>query len=125
MPVEIQVVFKSPLYSTKAICLRGAKRAGHAESELTVERDEDGWVYYVLREVEVVAKPVKVPSYKLMYNTNKSAIENPVKFIHAYLDENPDLKRKQAVFDLTSKFGINFSTARTQYQRWYSERKGE
>ena len=67
----------------------------------------------------------KIPSYKLMYNVSKSAVESPVKFIHAFLDSHPDLKRKQAIFELVSKHGINFSTARTQYQRWYSERKGE
>jgi hypothetical protein len=124
MPTEIQVVYKSPPYASKSTCLRGAKRAGHGEEALNVEKDDDGWVYYVLKEIEVADKPKRVPSYKLMYNTNKSAIDNPVKFIHDFLNAHPDLKRKQAIFELTSR-GINFSTARTQYQRWYSERKGE
>lgn len=124
MPSEIQVVFKSPPYASKSTCARGAKRAGHGEESLTFEQQDDGWVYFVLKEVQVPEKPKKIPSYKMMYGTSKSAIDTPVKFIHDFLNAHPDLKRKAAIYELTSR-GINFSTARTQYQRWYSERKGE
>lgn len=74
---------------------------------------------------EVVAEVVaeKLPSYKVAANHAKSTIEKPVDFVHAFLDENPDLGRKASVIAL-QRAGVNFSTARTQYQKWYQARKG-
>lgn len=90
------------------------------------------------REAEIAAKQaaldagktiengevVKLPAYKVLANKSgkKSSLDNPVKFIHDWLNENPDVKRKQAVTTLVG-FGVNYSTARTQYQRWFSGRK--
>lgn len=66
----------------------------------------------------------KLPAYKVLANKSgkKSSLDNPVKFIHDWLNENPDVKRKQAVTTLVG-LGVNYSTARTQYQRWFSGRK--
>lgn len=66
----------------------------------------------------------KLPAYKVLANKSgkKSSLENPVKFIHDWLNENPDVKRKQAVTTLV-ECGVNYATARTQYQRWFSGRK--
>jgi len=67
----------------------------------------------------------KLPAYKVLarQSGDKSAIENPVAFVHAFCSEHPDMKRKMAVASLVG-FGINYSTARTQYQKWFSARKG-
>lgn len=66
----------------------------------------------------------KLPAYKVLANKSdkKSSLDNPVKFIHDWLNENPDVKRKQAVTTLVG-LGVNYSTARTQYQRWFAGRK--
>lgn len=66
----------------------------------------------------------KVEPYKLLarMSDRKSTIEKPVNFIRAYLSENPKLTRKEAVANLV-KMGVNFSTARTQYQKWYTANK--
>lgn len=71
------------------------------------------------------AKSVKLPSYKEMANYSPSSIEKPVAFIHQWLANfGADMTRKQAVAALMA-FGINYSTARTQYQRWYSKARVE
>ncbi|QIG67669.1 hypothetical protein EVB51_052 [Rhizobium phage RHph_Y17] len=67
--------------------------------------------------------PEKMKSYKQVANYNKSSKESPVAYIHAFLSANPTLSRKAAVIALTSEHGINYSTARTQYQRWFSANK--
>lgn len=72
---------------------------------------------------EAPAAPAKMKSYKQVANYNKSSIESPVAFIHAFLSANPTLSRKAAVIALTSEHGINYSTARTQYQRWFTANK--
>lgn len=64
------------------------------------------------------------PAYKRMVHYVKSTIENPVQFVHSFLDSNPDMKRKAAVATLVEQ-GINFSTARTQYQRWFTAHKAK
>ncbi|AGC35730.1 hypothetical protein ACP46_gp45 [Rhizobium phage RHEph06] len=73
--------------------------------------------------VAAPAAPEKMKSYKQVANYNKSSKESPVAYIHAFLSANPTLSRKAAVIALTSEHGINYSTARTQYQRWFSANK--
>jgi len=70
-------------------------------------------------------EPTKLPGYKVLARESagtKSKIEKPVDFVHAFLDANPDMKRKEAVAALIAK-GVNYSTARTQYQRWFSNKR--
>lgn len=71
-------------------------------------------------EEEKVEKTGEVP-YKLM-PVLKSTVDNPLKVVHTFLDEHPNLKRKDAV-SLLVEMGVNFYTARTQYQRWFTKRK--
>lgn len=82
------------------------------ESELTEEE---------AAEVE----GAKLPAYKVLARQSgpKSTIEKPVDFVHSFLDENPTMKRKEAIAALVG-MGVNYSTARTQYQKWFSARKG-
>ena len=61
-------------------------------------------------------------AYKLM-PIKDSTVENPFKVVHSFLDANPTLKRKDAVARLV-EMGVNYYTARTQYQRWFTKRKG-
>lgn len=76
-------------------------------------------------KVEDVAPTAeKLPSCKQMAHVQKSSITKPVDFIHGWLDENPDVKRKVAVATLVG-LGVAYATARTQYQRWFSVRKGK
>lgn len=69
-----------------------------------------------------VAEVITSPSYKEMTRHAKSQVEKPFNFIHSFLDENPTMKRKDAVAALVEK-GVNFYTARTQYQRWFTNKK--
>lgn len=106
------VTFESARYTTKANAARGAKRAGH--NDVTIVAIDDVFVYRVLRAE-------KVPAYKTMYSREHSRVESPFKVVHSFLDANPDMKRKAAIAALVAQ-GVNFSTARTQYQRWFSKR---
>lgn len=65
----------------------------------------------------------KEKSYKQVAHYDKSLVDKPVAFVHAFLDNNPGMTRKEAVIALTEGYGINYSTARTQYQRWFTEQK--
>lgn len=65
----------------------------------------------------------KTKSYKQVAHYGKSTVDKPVGFIHQFLSDNPGMTRKEAVIALTEGYGVNYSTARTQYQRWYSANK--
>lgn len=73
-----------------------------------------------VEEVEVV----KVASYKELARASAptSTVVKPVELVRNFLDANPEMGRKQAVAALVG-MGVNFSTARTQYQKWFTARK--
>lgn len=48
---------------------------------------------------------------------HRKPIASPVAFVRNWLDEHPDLARKDAIFQLID-LGVNKSTARTQYHKW-------
>lgn len=52
----------------------------------------------------------------------KSTVARPVEFCKKFLDKNPELPRKEAIAKLHAR-GVNFATARTQYQRWFKEHR--
>jgi hypothetical protein len=52
----------------------------------------------------------------------KSAVVSPVEFVHAFLTGTPGMPRKEAIAALVDA-GVNFSTARTQYQKWFAANK--
>ncbi|QIG69537.1 hypothetical protein EVC17_054 [Rhizobium phage RHph_Y1_1] len=97
------------------------------EARAQVDHDEDytppAKPEMTTEEATAPAAPEKMKSYKQVANYNKSSKESPVAYIHAFLSANPTLSRKAAVIALTSEHGINYSTARTQYQRWFSANK--
>lgn len=68
------------------------------------------------------AKKDKTPTYKEIATYTRSTVLNPVRMIHDYLDANPGMGRKAAVQALVAQ-GVNYSTARTQYQRWFAKNK--
>jgi hypothetical protein len=69
------------------------------------------------------AKPAAaVPGYKDFQLYGRSAALSPVATVHNFLKANgAGLTRKEALFEL-SKLGVNYATARTQYQRWFANR---
>lgn len=75
------------------------------------------------REKHGIPAPVKAdkaPSYKEMARSGpeKSEIEKPVQYIHAYLAEHYGKRsRKDLIAELVAK-GINVATCRTQYQHF-------
>lgn len=64
----------------------------------------------------------KAPAHKAFANYAHSTIGKPVAYVHAWLDANPALTRKAALAALCSA-GINYSTARTQYQVWFGKQR--
>lgn len=75
------------------------------------------------KRIAEAVKAEKLPSYKEFARYDKSSVDKPVAFIHQFLSQHPTLTRKQAVHALVSDHGINYSTARTQYQRWFVANK--
>lgn len=67
------------------------------------------------------AKAVKIPPYKTFARYAPSCVDSPCAFVHQFLTDHPDLTRKQAMHVLM-QYGINYSTARTQYQKWFANR---
>lgn len=120
-------------YSSKATAVRGAKRANLEVGTFTIEMKDDRFMIAPVAIepviVEVVAEPVVEAqpqvvnvTLKSIVTNNPSTIVKPVDFVHAFLDAAPDLGRKQAIIALVEA-GINYATARTQYQRWFTKRK--
>lgn len=76
------------------------------------------------KELQAAAKiTAKSKTYKQVARYGKSSPDNVCGFIHQFLSDNPDMTRKEAVIALTEGYGVNYSTARTQYQRWFAARK--
>lgn len=72
------------------------------------------------RGIPAPSKTEKAPSYKEMARSGpeKSEIEKPVQYIHAYLAEHYGKRsRKDLIAELVAK-GINVATCRTQYQHF-------
>lgn len=116
----------APSYATKATAVRGATRANLAADAYSVSRNEDGRFVITLVE-KVKAKKEKAPKerskmYKELYSRERSTVIKPFNVVHSFLDANPDMKRKDAITALIEQ-GVNFSTARTQYQRWFTKNK--
>lgn len=75
-------------------------------------------------ETTEVVTEVKAPrvTYKTLPHFVPSTVESPVAFVHGFLNANADMTRKNAVASLVNDHGVNYATARTQYQRWYAKR---
>lgn len=67
---------------------------------------------------EVVIPVSTRSSYKELARRSppKSTVENPVDIVWAFVAENPDMPRKQAITALVN-LGINLATVKTQYQK--------
>jgi len=91
------------------------------ESEFVAQQEDQAKA----EAVQQIAQQTKLPSYKQMVRDHggNSKIESPVEFIRGFLDAHPDMTRKQAVAALVSVHSINYSTARTQYQKWFAKQK--
>lgn len=76
-----------------------------------------------MQRIEAIKAATKLPSYKTIARYEHSLVESPVAFVHGFLDANPEMTRKQAVSALVQVHGINYSTARTQFQKWFSKHK--
>ena len=110
-----EVVRESELTAEQASTLPGADAVAEAI------RNND----FANAEVAEATKASKPEAYKVLARMSgtTSAIDKPVAFVHQFLTEHPTLTRKEAIAALV-KYGVNYSTARTQYQKWFSARKG-
>lgn len=92
-----------------------------AEAEARAAADTELAKKLPVKKAKKAATGEKVVPYKLMTYHPTSLIQSPVAEVHKFLDANPTLGRKASVAKLV-EMGINFATARTQYQRWSSKR---
>lgn len=115
-------------------CLQDDGMAGASHVELENERpaEEQAAVVdainshdFANKEVAEAFKGKKQPSYKhlMAKSGKKSLVDKPVGFAHQFLTQHPELSRKEAVAALV-EYGVNYATARTQYQRWFKGRQG-
>ena len=75
-------------------------------------------------EVAEIAQATKLPSYKSIARFGATSVpDSPVAFVHGFLNANPNMTRKQAVSALVTVHQVNYSTARTQYQKWFTAHK--
>jgi hypothetical protein len=67
---------------------------------------------------EVVIPVASRSSYKELARRSpaKSTVSNPVDIVWAFVAQNPDMPRKQAIIALV-EMGINLATVKTQYQK--------
>lgn len=65
----------------------------------------------------------KQPAYKVLARQSEatSSVDNPVAFVHSFCDAHPEMSRKETVAALVAQ-GVNYSTARTQYQKWFAKK---
>lgn len=73
------------------------------------------------KAIEDAVKGTKIPPYKTFARYGSSAVDKPCGFVHQFLNDHPTLTRKQAMHVL-AQYGVNYSTARTQYQKWFAAR---
>ena len=96
-------------YASKATAVRGAKRKGLVEFE--IEKADDGrWAL-----LEYVADEVKKMAGVAMLH--RSQFSGPVAYVHAFMDANPEMKRRDAIKTLVEN-GVASHTAATQINRW-------
>lgn len=74
-------------------------------------------------EVVADAPVTKRNLYKQMPKYIPSKVESPLAFVHGFLNAHADMKRKDAMLALVEDHGVNFATARTQYQKWFANRR--
>lgn len=96
-------------------------------AETPVEVEETPEVEPVIEPVAPVAETPKVLNTALTYkdletkHAAHSRVPNPFKVVWGFLDANgKGMKRKDAILALLNK-GVNYSTARTQYQLWFQK----
>ena len=135
--------------NAKRAAVAFCKADGLPENSFCLQQDVDGkWFFEVLTPVAEQPAP-KAPRYKLHRRKpkapvaaatpaaaalpagtvpahkdfqvyGKSQILKPVEVVHNFLNANgANLSRKQALFAL-AELGVNYATARTQYQRWFA-----
>lgn len=118
-------------YSSKSVAKRGAGRAGLEEGTFTIEAVGDRFAIIPVvtpepePQEEAVTAPVaetKSVALKTLATKEKSTVIKPVDFVHVFLDNATNLSRKEAIIALVDA-GVNYSTARTQYQRWFTKNK--
>ena len=73
------------------------------------------------KAIEDAVRAAKIPPYKTFARYDASAVDKPCAFVHQFLSDHPTLTRKQAMHALM-QYGVNYSTARTQYQKWFANR---
>jgi hypothetical protein len=83
------------------------------------------------RRARKAAEPPKQKrmSYREMYEASEgraSAVNKPVQFVRAFLDENYGTMKRREALDALVRAGVNMSTARRQYQKYKTklEKKG-
>lgn len=102
-------------YTRKSSAIVGAKRAGLLT--FSIEQEARGW-FFKDTSIKTQAETLKAIAAK---GAHKSVVAKPVNAVHTFLNANSNLGRKEAIAALVNQ-GVNYFTARTQYQTWFKGR---
>jgi hypothetical protein len=105
-------------YSAKSSVIRAIKKAGEKVEDYTIAQDEDG-KWYGEKVTKIAPRSTAKP--------NKSAIENPCRFVWEKAEEMHKVEgiRRKDVLEACVEAGVAYYTARTQYQQWRSATKAQ
>lgn len=130
-------------YKAESSAIRAAKnilaKAGYPEllKQVSVLDTDDGFVASLVASPEVVEALEKVgnkaidvqvnemeeePERSDGYISESSTVSGAVALVHQIADSMPKAKRSE-VIEACRKAGVAYGTARTQYQRWRSNKK--
>jgi hypothetical protein len=132
-PAELLTVLNSYRFIDGKPALTDWRNARHmpmlekyeADYQAKYEAEQAALVAKTAEINATVEEKAKLPAYKVLarMSGSTSTVAKPVEIVHSFCDQNAHLSRKEAVAALV-EMGINYSTARTQYQKWFTARKG-
>lgn len=118
---------KSTGYTTKSVCQRGAGRKfpeALAAGAIHMQKEDDGKWYFFLIEPDapaVAEKSAKKPRAKSNM-AQKDGEPGPCFIVWDLCDKMVGARRTDVIKACVAA-GVNYNTARTQYQHWYTARK--
>lgn len=69
------------------------------------------------------AATAKAPAHKAFANYAHSTLGKPVAYVHEWLGSHGNGMSRKAALATLCEAGINYSTARTQYQVWFGKQR--
>lgn len=103
-------------YTAKSSAVRAAKREMEKNSAII------GYSVAQLEDGKWVADLQMAPLGDVIMGQRFSTVERPCDLVHGIARKMADSSRKEVIAACVAA-GVAYNTARTQYQRWYSNQK--